>query len=277
MRNWSRVRASFILPAALILSPALVLSSSAGLAATKATTAATPAKEPAIDPQAKEALTRMSDYVKSLSSFSLHELSSRDQVINNDLKVQKTAVADVSVRRPDRFKAVIEGDDGKDHTLLYDGKTLTAYMPSLKYYAQTNVTGSIADAVDTAEARYGVEFPSTDFLRMVGGEDFTKDLTAAGYVGPSRVFEVPCEHYAYRTQDVDYQLWIQKGDKPLPLKIVITSKKQPTQPQYTAIMTWDTSQKFDDALFAFTPPAGTAQIPFGAPPPEATKPPKAAH
>ena len=67
---------------------------------------------------------------------------------------------------------------------------------------------------------------------------------------------------------------METGDKPLPRKLVITSKKQPTQPQYSAELTWDPKPKIDDSSFAFTPPPDATKIPFGLPSPGATKKPK---
>jgi hypothetical protein len=74
-----------------------------------------------------------------------------------------------------------------------------------------------------------------------------------------------CEHYAYRTADVDYQLWIEEGqpDGPLPRRLVITSKKEPTQPEYTAVLAWDVSPTVYGTSFKFTPPEGTTKIAFG--------------
>ena len=47
-------------------------------------------------------------------------------------------------------------------------------------------------------------------------------------------------------------------------KIVITSKKDPAQPEYMAILTWDLSPKVDDAAFHFAPPEGATRIPMAA-------------
>jgi hypothetical protein len=268
MRKWSNVRAStLILPAIM----PLVLVGGMSHAATQVQPSKS-SQESAVDPQAKDALTRMSDHLKSLQSFAVHEDIAREQVINGDLKVQKSFSADAVVRRPDRFKANVVGDDDKNHTVFFDGKMITVYMPARKYYAQMESPGTIGDALDIAQSRYGVELPATDFMRTAPGDDFIKGLTAAGEVGKSRVGSDDCEHYAYRTADVDYQLWIESGDKPLPRKLVITSKKQPTQPEYTVLFTWDLSPKIDDAAFAFTPPEGVTKIAFGAPPAAATSP-----
>jgi hypothetical protein len=263
MRTWSHVRAAILILPALALGAA---SSRAESTQNKSGTGKTPGNEEAVDPQAKDALTRMSEFYQSLPVFSLHEEMTREQVINGDLKVQKHSSADVTVLRPDHLKAVVVADDDRSHSFFFDGRTFTVYMPMQNYYAQLETPGPIAAALDTVESRYGLEFPTPDFLQMTSGDEFTRDLTAAGFVGKSLVDGADSDHYAYRTADVDYQIWIANGDKPLPLKLVVTSKKQPAQPEYTALMTWDLAPKSDDASFAFTPPAGATRIAFGAPP-----------
>jgi hypothetical protein len=257
MRKWRH--ASIVVPAFSLLA-ALAGSS---LAATHGPPQQAPSAEPQIDPQARDALTRMGEAFKSLTAYAVHEDTVREQVINGDLKVQKALSADILVRRPDRLKADITGDDDRNHETFYDGKTLTVYIPAKKYFAQTPAPDSIGATLDMAEANYGIEFPTPDLLRASSGEDFAKDLTAAGLVGTSRVGDDECEHFAYRSNDVDYQLWLEKGDKPLPRKFVITSKKDPTQPEYVAVLTWNLSPKVDDAAFVFTAPEGASRIPLG--------------
>ena len=208
----------------------------------------------------------MSDFFKSLPVFSIREDITREQVINSDLKVEKLSTADVVVRRPNGMKAEVVGDDGKAHSIFYDGKTLSIFLPNHNYYSQADAPATLGAAMDMAESQYGIEFPTSDVLRMSAGDDFTKDLTAAGLVGKSRVGDTDCDHYAYRSKEVDYQLWIQSGDKPLLRKIVITSKKMASQPEFTSVLGWDLSPKVDDATFAFTPRQGATRIAFGTTP-----------
>src|SRR5580704_14787002 len=264
-----------ILRASILILPALVLGGGSGHADTRAAAAPATAAEAPVDPQAKDALTRMSDFFKSLSSFSIREDITREQVINSDLKVEKLSTADVVVRRPTGLKVEVVGDDGKAHSLFYDGKTLSVFMPDHNYYAQAAAPPTLGPAMDMAESQYGIEFPTSDVLRMAAGDDFTKELTAAGFVGKSRVGDTDCDHYAYRSKEVDYQRWIQSGDKPLLRKMVITSKKQPSQPEFTSVLAWDLSPKIDDSTFAFTPPQGATRIAFGTTPkPGVTQPQK---
>jgi hypothetical protein len=256
--------------AILILLPALALAAaSAGAASHDAKETSTPNKaaaEPAVEPQAKDALTRMGEYYKSLGAYALHQEIAHEQVINNDLKVQKQSTSDVTVRQPDHLRAIVVADDDKSHTLYFDGKTFTVFFPGKNYYAQMDAPGTTSAALQRAQADYGVELPMANFLDMAASGELLKDLTAGGLVGSSRVGGFDAEHYAYRTAEVDYQVWIASGDKPLPLKVVITSKKMPAQPEHSVVMTWDTAPKIDDTLFAFAPPEGATKIPFGTPP-----------
>jgi hypothetical protein len=53
---------------------------------------------------------------------------------------------------------------------------------------------------------------------MAAGEDLLQDMTAAGYIGTSWIDGVECDHVAVRQADVDWQVWIERGDTPLPRK-----------------------------------------------------------
>ena len=44
---------------------------------------------------------------------------------------------------------------------------------------------------------------------------------------------VECDHLAFRTKDVDWQIWIAQGDHPYPARYVITSKSIGGGPQYS--------------------------------------------
>jgi hypothetical protein len=84
------------------------------------------------------------------------------------------------------------------------------------------------------------------------------------------LFDVPTDHLAVRTPDVDLQLWIAKGPQPLPRRVVITYRNDPGQPQFRAdLYDWQIAPKFDADAFAFTPPADAERINYLAPRPPA--------
>ena len=87
--------------------------------------------------------------------------------------------------------------------------------------------------------------------------------TSASHDRTRATFEVSgttCEHYAFRQDDVDWQVWIQKGDYPLPRKLVITTTTEAGRPQHTATYTWNLAPSFNEASFTFVPPAGARKI-----------------
>lgn len=223
--------------------------------------AADPGRAEAVDPKSKEALARMSAYLKTLDAFTVRAETSKDELVDGDFKAQKSATVTLSVRRPDGLRAEVSGDDG-DRVFVYDGKTLVVHARTENYYATMPAPPTIREALDAAEARHGVELPLLDLLYAATGDDLGSGVVAAGDIGPSRVAGCDCEHYAFRGKNVDWQLWIERGDRPLPRKIVITTKDDPTRPQYAAVLTWDLSPRFDAATFTFSPPKGAMPIAF---------------
>ena len=76
----------------------------------------------AIDPEAKDAVTKM-EKALSTGAFSFQSSTIR-QYEKDDLPLHIFHSAQVLVRRPDRLMVNIDGDDGKAQ-IGYDGKTLT--------------------------------------------------------------------------------------------------------------------------------------------------------
>src|SRR2546422_6671080 len=215
----------------------------------------------AIDPPAMAALTNMSDYLKTLKTFRITSEVSRDEIVDSTMKIQKSASNEVSVQLPDRLHAHMAGDE-QDLQFIYDGQTLTLYDTQGKHYAVTPTPPTVARTLDAIRARYGIVFPLADFIYMSADESLLQNITAAGYIGTSRIDGVECDHVAIRQPDVDWQVWIEKDETPLPRKLVITSKTQPTHPQYIALLKWDLAPAIDNDLFTFTPPPDAVRIKF---------------
>ncbi len=84
-------------------------------------------------------------------------------------------------------------------------------------------------------------------------------------IGDSTVGEVHCEHIAFRGKKADLQLWIEKGERPLPFRVVITYKNEPGSPQFWALfLNWDLDPEISEDLFKFTPSDDAERLPFAA-------------
>jgi hypothetical protein len=219
---------------------------------------AKPAK-PAIEPKALETLRGMGAYLRSLKEFSVQGEGARDEIMKNGQKIQINGTVAYQVRAPDHMRAEIK-TDRKQREFIYDGKTLTVYAPRMHYYATVNAPPTIGAMLDSAQNRYGLEFPIADLFLWGTPKDEMSKLTYASLVGPSTINGIECDQYAFRQPGVDWQLWVQKGNAPLPIKLVITSRENAAQPQYVATLKWDTEAKLSDATFAFVPPKDASKI-----------------
>ena len=230
------------------------------LAVPAAGIAADTAQEPAaVDPAALSALDRMGTFLRTLNSFEVRSRTTLDDVLDSGQKLQFDGTAHLRVRRPDRLWAEV-ASDRKVRQLFYDGKTLTIYGPRNKLYASFPAPATVGEMITAAEERYGLVLPLADLFRW-GTDPHQRDaIREAIYVGPAHVGGDPCEQLAFRQEGVDWQVWIQKGDFPLPRKLVITTTDDEAQPQYTAVLEWSLAPALNDAMFTFTPPAGSYPI-----------------
>jgi hypothetical protein len=196
--------------------------------------------------------------------FSVHADTALDEVTEDGMKLQFGGTLTASVRRPDGLVLAVD-TDRKHRRLYYDGKTLTVYAPRDGYYATVDAPPTIGEMADAVSRKYGVEMPLVDLFSWGADPSSEEAVDEAAIIGPAKIGGVLCDHVAVRQDDVDWQVWIQRGDHPLPRKIVITTKSEPEEPQYSAILTWDTEAKFGSSTFHFSPPNGVHKIDLVAP------------
>lgn len=218
-------------------------------------------KAPTAEPVAIQALEKMSAYLRTLDSFSIKAEASADAVRDDGQKIQFDWDLNVDYAKGKGLK-VDKESPLRRLTYFYDYKKLTLFSPDMLYYASTEAQPTIVKTLDEVSARYGLEMPLADLFYW-GTERLPVDtITSAVTIGPGRVRGDPCRHYAYRQSDVDFQLCIAEGDRPLPLKLVITTTDQPEQSQYEARMTWNLKPHFAADEFTFTPPRDALPITF---------------
>jgi hypothetical protein len=83
------------------------------------------------------------------------------------------------------------------------------------------------------------------------------------YLGIHHVGDVACHHLSFEQETIDWQLWIDAGEKPLPRKLVIAYKTEDGVPQYAVtIGKWNLNADVPEELFRFEPPEGTERMEF---------------
>ena len=223
---------------------------------------ATLAQPNEIDPDAIQLLKRTTDYLAGLKQFRVDADTTIEAVMPSGQKLQFGNRVVVTVQRPNKMRAERVGEL-VNQTFYYDGKTLSMNLPDQKYYATVAAPPTLEAMLDFARDKLDVIAPGSDLVYKNAFERFNEGLTSAFVVGKAVVGGVRCDHIAFRNPEVDWQIWIQEGDKPLPRKFIVTSKKVPESPQFSVLLPkWDTAPKLTDAMFSFTPPKGSRRIDF---------------
>jgi hypothetical protein len=88
-----------------------------------------------------------------------------------------------------------------------------------------------------------------------------EQVVGGRFLGRETIQGVPANHLAFQGEDVDFQLWIQDGNQPVPLRFVITTKTVKERPQFTVqLSNWNLQPRLTDADFAFPSAAGAKAI-----------------
>ncbi len=220
------------------------------------------ATAPEPEPDPLQILQKMCDFLKSQQQFTYKAEVADDQVYLGGKKLQYGIDMETFVRRPDRLRVNAAGDL-IDKQFFFDGKTITLYDKDDNVYGVLEVPPDIESALEKASKDFGVRVALTDLASPTLWELLNKRITHSLYVGLHKVRGVPCHHLSFDGDEVQLQVWIDAGDKPLPRKAVLTHKNLPGSPQWTAYLSdWNFSPQLNDNLFAFTPPPGAEKIKF---------------
>jgi hypothetical protein len=214
-----------------------------------------------IDPEADKVLKSMSSYLAQTKAFSVNADIDFEFVNKDEQKVQLSSFGTIVLQRPDKFYIHRRGMLA-DAEFIFDGKNLTLYGKRKNNYAQLNASGSIDDAIRVFERETGFPAPGADLLFADPYAILSNGVKSSNYLGTTYVNGIECHHLAFREDEVDWQLWVQVGNQPLPLKYVITSKKQIASPQYEIrLRDWNTNPQIAANQFTFSAPAGATRLP----------------
>jgi hypothetical protein len=269
MKKRTSILTGMILVLATMLWGAPVLAQTAQQPKTtppQAEKAAVPAPQPekaaTPEPDPRQILQKMCDFLKSQQQFSYKAEVADDQVYEGGKKLQYEINMETFVRRPDRLRVNAEGDL-VNKQFFFDGKTITLYDKNDNVYGVLEVPPDLESALNKANQDFGVRVALTDLASPNLWEMLNKRIKHSLYVGLHKVRGVPCHHLSFDGDAVQFQVWIDAGDKPLPRKVVLTHKNLPGEPQWVAYLSdWNFSPQLADNLFVFTPPQGAEKIKF---------------
>lgn len=218
--------------------------------------------EPA-HPDAKAILLGMARHLAAAPAFGVSLRSGYDVVQESGQKIEFNEKRKLLVQRPDRLRVEIEHSDGDRQLVLFDGQDITVASTPQNVYAQAAKPGVLDDAVAYFLRDLRMRLPLALMLVNELPAELERRIESVDYVEETNILGAPAHHLAARTATVDAQFWVTTGDKPLPLRVVLTYKTAGGAPQFwSEFSDWNLAPSAPDTAFAFSVPQGARKIPF---------------
>ena len=246
--------------AALFGWPSPVLADSA---TTETTSPDTAPAETAPQQQARTILMGMCDYLASQDKFTLSLHAGYDVVQDSGQKIEFRQVGKASIDRPKQMLVTSETSSGLKQRVIIDGTTITVADDGNKLYSQIAHDGLLDDTIKYFVQGLKMRLPLAPIFMQQLPAEMKRRVLQIDYVEFDNTLAVPTHHLAMQMASTDLQIWITDGDKPVPMRVVLTYKEEPGAPQFWADFSdWNFAPQYDPATFTFVPSKDARKIPF---------------
>jgi len=211
---------------------------------------------------AKRILKSMSDYMAAQQSFSFDYDANLEIVTPESQVIGIASSGSLTLNRPDKVHATRSGGFA-DTEMNFDGTTLTLLGKNLNVFTQMEIPGTVAHLIDELKDTYNRPLPAADLLLPNSYDVLMKGVVDVKDLGSGVIGGIECDSLAFRTEEVDWQIWIAQGDTPYPCRFVITSKQVAGGPQYSIqIRNWKAGDEVAARDFSFknTTEAGRVEL-----------------
>ena len=225
------------------------------------TSAETQARIDAYTADVVASLKRAADFLAAQQNVSFQADVAYGVLQSNGQMLEFGGTRDFLMRRPDRLRIESIERDGGVTQFFFDGKSILIDMPNEDAYVRIEKPGTSYAAMDYLVDDLGAPAPLEDFTSKNFAEGPADRIESGFYVQRVMLDDQICEHLAWRTGEVDVQLWVREGEEPVPCRMVITYKKAEGHPEFAAdFHHWNFAPEVDDELFTFTPPESAERL-----------------
>jgi len=213
--------------------------------------AETQARIDAFTADAVASVKRSADFLAARDKFRAQADVTYEVLQPNGQILEFGGTRDFIMRRPDRLRIESIDRDGGVTQFFFDGKTILIDMPNDDAYVE----------MDYLVEDLGAPAPLEDFTSENFAAGLEDRIKSGFYVQRVMLDGHICEQLAWRTEEVDVQLWVREGEEPVPCRVVINHIRAKGHPRFTAdFHDWDFEPDVDDELFMFTPPESAERL-----------------
>jgi hypothetical protein len=214
----------------------------------------------AAEAEARALVEAMSGYMAAQQSLSFAYDADLEVVTTGGERLTLASSGAVTLNRPDKIRASRTGGFARIES-VFDGKTLSLLGKNANVYVQVEIPGTIGHLIDELKDKYNRPLPAADLLLMNAHEHLMRGVVEIKDLGSGVIGGTECDHLAFRTEEVDWQIWIAQGDRPYPCRYVITSKLIAGSPQYSVqIRDWKAGDAVASDAFRFVAPTGAMKV-----------------
>jgi hypothetical protein len=237
-----------------------------------------PAPEPAVAPppaapppltesqaRARDILMEMARYLATLPAFSVRMTDNYDVVQPSGQKIEFGETRKIIAQRPNRLRVDTERSDGAHTAASFNGTDITLVDAASRIYASTKQPGGLDESILYFVSDLKMRLPLAMMLMSRLPVELERRVRGVDYVETSYALGTPTHHLAVRGDTVDFQVWVRASGAPLPLRVVITYKDAPGQPDFRAnFADWNTRPAITSTTFRLEPPRGAQRVLFAA-------------
>ncbi len=217
---------------------------------------------PQIAPAADKLLSQTCQVLGAAEAFSFHAEVLFDQVLPSAVKVQFAGEINFALQRPDELAIDYRSDLGGKQ-LWYQNDTLTIFDQPHQMYARIKVPTSIDAMLDKVAEMHSLTLPLSNLAYSDPCTRLRKQIIFGTYIGVNDVGGLACDHLAFSSRTIDFQLWLDRSAKPVPRKIVINYRTEPGAPEYIAVLSnWKFPKELPQSDFFASIPKDAKRIEF---------------
>lgn len=212
---------------------------------------------------AKALLMEMATQLSDTQSFQVDVRSGYDAMQDTGQKIEFGEQRRLLVERPSLLLSKGQSSSGATELLVFDGKWITVSDPDQKVYARAPQPGDIDATLTYLTGDLGMHLPLAVMLMGRFPDEIEQRMVDISYVEETDIFGEPAHHIAGRTREVDFQVWITARHNALPLRVILTYREEPGQPQYWANFSdWKLHPSILLDAFRFEPRADEREVPL---------------
>lgn len=180
-----------------------------------------------ISPEAFQFVKSTAEFYTALKSASADLKLTITRELPGKPKKETAMKANFAVQRPKFLRLGIEGEEG-GISIVSDGQSVWTYMPGLKQFLVDSAPANLDmliryhDALPKAMSQLG---PLADLFRKDPSAQIFAPLTKLTIAGTKKLGDLECTVLRGEQEDMDWEAWFAKGDKPVLRKFVFSPMK----------------------------------------------------